>query len=91
MGCGLNQSASGTLSPANMELSLAMNVRLDRWNSRQICLVRTRFKLGLSRPNQLALDLAGFCAVFPQLTRFPTVTPCCSPLVRPRQRLPSLR
>ncbi|MDR3547949.1 MAG: hypothetical protein P4M11_06760 [Candidatus Pacebacteria bacterium] len=73
MGCGVNPKVAAAMTPTNLELSLAMNLQLDKWNSRQIMLVRARFKLGLSKQSQFALDFPGFCAVFPLLTRLPHV------------------
>jgi len=70
MGCGVSPKATA-FTPSLIELTLTMNVQLDKWNSRQIVLVRTKFKTGLTAQNPNTLTLPGFEKIFTNLKLFP--------------------
>lgn len=73
MGCGL--CGSDTIPQGNrLGLSPIIDMKLDKWNSRQINAARTRFKQGL-QPGRTSLEYDGFEHVFPNLRFLPKVTP----------------
>lgn len=67
MGCGISSKPVFSAEPSDFQLNALVNIQLDKWNLREIMLVRSRFKRGLTRPKQWALDRAGFHLVFPGL------------------------
>ncbi len=52
---------------AQLSLGLIMNVQFAKWTSRQINVVKEKFKKGLTKPTQTALTFADLPLVFPGL------------------------
>jgi len=67
MGCGISSKPVSSTEPIDLQLNASINVQLDKWNSREITLVRSRFKKALKRPRQLTVDHTDFYLVFPKL------------------------